>query len=109
MGRPLRILLASVLAAVMSACTSGCPDALLEGVLAEQAGTLAVQHEDGFIAPVRWSASHHRVEERDGELAVVDWIGFVTAREGDMVRLGGGERDGLWQICGMFEAVPPDT
>jgi hypothetical protein len=36
-----------------------------------------------------------------------DWIGLVTAREGDMVRMGGGESDGVWETCGMFEVEPP--
>jgi hypothetical protein len=102
------LVLVSMLAAVTVGCVSGCPGALLEGVLVERDGTLVVQHEDGFVAPVRWSASNHRVEERDGALAVVDWIGFVTAREGDTVHLGGGEFEGAWHTCGMFEVGPPD-
>jgi len=107
MARALRaILLASVLATLLGACASGCPDALLAGVLVERDGTLAVEREDGFVGPVRWSASNHRVEDRDGGLVVVDWMGFVTAREGDTVHLGGGEADGAFQQCGRFEVDP---
>ena len=109
MARSLRLLLlASVLVLAAAGCVSGCPDALLEGVLVERDGSLAVERDDGFVGPVRWSASNHRVEERDGALVVVDWIGFVTAREGDTVHLGGGEADGAWQQCGTFEVESAD-
>jgi hypothetical protein len=102
----LRLLLLASVLALMPGCVSGCPDALLEGVLMGRDGTLVVEHADGFVAPVRWSASNHRVEERDGTLVVVDWLGIVKAREGDTVRLGGGETDGEFQQCGMFEVDP---
>lgn len=76
---------------------------MLEGVLVERDGSLAVRREDGFTALVDWSVSNHRVEARDDALVVVDWIGLVAAREGDRVALGGGERDGAWYTCGGFE------
>jgi hypothetical protein len=77
----------------------------LEGVLTERNGDLVVVHEEGFVEPVNWSASGHRVRDNDGERVVVDWLGIVKAREGDFVRLGGGETEqvGVWNICGMFE------
>jgi hypothetical protein len=86
-------------------CASGCAGALLEGILTERNGDLVVAHEDGFVEPVDWSASHHSVRDDGGELVVVDWLGIVKAREGDFVRLGGGETEevGVWNICGMFE------
>lgn len=97
--------LAIVVLMTASGCTAGCPAALLEGVLAERDGDLVVLHEDGFEEPVNWSASHHRVRDSGGALAVVDWLGIEKAREGDIVRLGGGEAPGggIWNICGMFE------
>jgi hypothetical protein len=34
----------------------------------------------------------------------------VKAREGDFVRLGGGEKEsGIWNICGMFEVDEAGT
>jgi hypothetical protein len=77
---------------------------LLEGMLTEQGGDLVVTREDGGAESVNWSASGHRVRDEGGVLVVIDGLGFVKAREGDFVRLGGGEiESGLWKICGMFE------
>lgn len=36
-------------------------------------------------------------------LVIVDWLGTVKAREGDFVRLGGGDYVGAWNACRMFE------
>jgi hypothetical protein len=82
----------------------------MEGVLTERNGDLVVANEDGFVEPVNWSASHHRVRDDGGDLVVVDWLGLVKAREGDFVRLGGGEKEsGIWNICGMFEVDEAGT
>ena len=91
-------------------CAGGCAGALLEGVLTERDGDLVVVHEDGFVEPVNWSASGHRIRDDGNELVVVDWLGIVKAREGDFVGLGGGETEevGTWNICGMFEVRDPD-
>ena len=98
-------LLVGVLLGSASGCDTACAAALLEGVLTERNGDLVVAHEDGFVEPVNWSGSHHSVRDDGGELVVVDWLGIVKAREGDFVRLGGGEteQEGVWNICGMFE------
>ena len=91
-----------------SGCVGGCPGALMQGVLTDRNGDLVVVHEHGFIEEVRWSASHHSVQEDDGELVIVDWLGLVKAREGDFVSLGGGEIDnGIWGICGKFDVGEP--
>jgi hypothetical protein len=37
-------------------------------------------------------------------LVVTDWLGFVRAREGDLVRLGSSEFGDSWHICDGFEA-----
>ena len=104
----LLVLLVVVLLGSAGGCAfGGCPTALMEGVLTERNGDLAVAHEDGFVAPVDWSASNHSVQERTdgGELVVVDWLGLVKAREGDFVSLGGSNGEGGWNICGGFEVV----
>ena len=98
-------LLVVVLLGAASGCDTACAGALMEGVLTERNGDLVVAHEDGFVEPVNWSASHHSVRDDGGELVVVDWLGIVKAREGDFVSLGGGETEevGVWNICGRFE------
>jgi hypothetical protein len=100
----LLVLLLSIgLVGTAGGCAQGCPAALLEGVLVEQDGDLVVRRDDGVVEPVRWSASQNRVQDNGGALVVVDWLGWVKAREGDFVRLGGGEVGGRWNVCGMFE------
>jgi hypothetical protein len=110
--RVVRALLAGLAVVVLlgaGGCASACAAALLEGVLTERNGDLVVVHEEGIVEPVNWSASGHRVRDNDGERVVVDWLGIVKAREGDFVRLGGGETGevGVWSICGTFEVAEP--
>jgi hypothetical protein len=85
----LALLLVALMAGAGGCAFGGCPAALLQGVLTERDGDLVVAHEDGFLAPVNWPASHYRVQDEDGELVVVDWLGIVKARQGDFVSLGG--------------------
>ena len=106
MGRAglLILLLAMLLGSAGGCAFGGCPGALLQGVLTERDGDLAVAHEDGFFETVNWSASGHEVQDHSGELVIVDWLGIVKAREGDFVSLGGsGGGEAGWMICGMFE------
>ncbi|HET7739964.1 MAG TPA: hypothetical protein VFL67_04870 [Mycobacterium sp.] len=63
--------------------------------------------DDGVIERVAWSASQHQVKDDGRTLVVSDWLGAVKARQGDFVRLGGGEFDGRWNVCGMFEVGRP--
>jgi hypothetical protein len=98
------LLIAIAVGGTATACT-GCPAALLEGVLTEQGGDLVVTRQDGGAESVNWSASGHRVSDDGGVLVVTDGLGFVKARQGEFVRLGGGEiESGLWKICGMFDS-----
>jgi hypothetical protein len=97
------ILIAVGLLGTAVGCTQGCPVALLEGVLVDQDAGLVVVRDDGVVEAVNWAASQDRVHDEAGVLFVVNELGAVKAREGDFVRLGGGERDGRWNVCGMFE------
>lgn len=106
--RRLLLILAVAAAIVFGGCEQACAAALLTGLLSEQAGELVVI-PDGGGAPerVNWPAGHAVRREGDS-LVVVNLFGFgwVVAREGDRVRLGGGEtsQTGTWDVCGLFEA-----
>ena len=101
---------ALVLAGALATTACGaqaCPAALLSGVLQEQAGELVVVG-DGGAPPtrVKWPAGDG-VRRVDGVLVVTDIFGNVKARDGDIVRLGGGEdQNHVWVVCGMFEVGP---
>jgi hypothetical protein len=103
------LILALALAPGAAAC-GGCPTGLYEGVLTEQAGDLVVVPDGGGRAErVKWP-SGLRVHEDGETLVVSDFFGSVKAREGDFVRLEGGEfEDGLWSACGMFEVGATPT
>jgi hypothetical protein len=104
------LVLAAVLALAVAPGAAGCTAcaaALYEGVLTEQAGDLVLMPEGGGRAErVRWPGGFG--VHKDGDtLVIADLLGSVKAREGDFVRLGGGElEDGLWGACGMFEIGP---
>jgi len=101
------LLVALSLAGVSGGCTTGCPGALLEGVLTRRGDELVVEHSE-FTERIDWAQSHHRVRDDGGTLVVVDWLGIVRAREGEFVRLGGGEVEtGVWGVCGLFEVASP--
>jgi len=91
-------------------CAMGCPAALLTGVLVEEGGELVVVPDGGGpVERVEWP-SGHGVHRDGGVLVVTDLFGTVKAREGDLVRLGGGEAEsGTWTACGLLEAEPPPT
>ena len=68
----------------------GCPTALLEGVLVDDgSGGLAVKAPEGAIVPVHWPDGVG-VGMADGHLALKNPLGFVIAREGEFVSMGGG-------------------
>jgi hypothetical protein len=101
------LLVAITMATSVAGCALSCPAALLEGVLTRRGDELVVMHME-FVERVDWAHSHHRLVERDGTLVVVDWLGIVRAREGESVRMGGGEVEtGVWRICGPFEVSSP--
>ncbi|MEP7379401.1 MAG: hypothetical protein ABI725_07575 [Chloroflexota bacterium] len=104
--RRLLLILAVVAATIFGGCEQACPAALLTGLLSEQAGELVVIPDGGGPPErVNWPAGH--AVRRDGDsLVVVNIFGWVVAREGDRVRLGGGatSQTGTWDVCGLFEA-----
>ena len=101
------ILIAVCLLGGAVGCTQSCPTALLEGRLVEQDLGLVVVSDAGVVEAGNWAAAQDHVQAQGGVLFLVDELGAVKAREGDFVRLGGGERDGRWIVCGMFEVGRP--
>jgi hypothetical protein len=107
------LLPALVLALALAPGTAGCmacAAALYEGVLTEHAGDLVVVPEGGGRGErVKWPSGYG--VHKDGDtLVIADFFGSVKAREGDFVRLGGGElEDGLWGSCGTFEVGSTPT
>lgn len=103
--RRLLLILAVAAANIFGGCGQACPAALLTGLLSEQAGELVVIPDGGGPPErVNWPAGHAVRREGDS-LVVVNVFGSVVAREGDRVRLGGGEtsQTGTWDVCGLFE------
>ena len=80
--------------------TEGCFGALIEGGLVAHDGRLDIQSSgDDVLVAIRWPDRY--VVRRDaGRLAVFDAGGRALAREGDQIRLGGGESAGAWIVCG---------
>jgi hypothetical protein len=104
--RRLVLLLAVVSTSVAGGCT-GCPTALLTGVLTEQAGELVVLDGGGGASSVTWP-DFHSVRAEGDTLVLTNAIGAVVAREGDTVRLGGGqdpERPDAFEVCGSVEVT----
>ncbi len=99
------LVVAIVSSSVAGGCT-GCPTALLTGVLADQAGQLVVIDGDGGAHPVTWP-DFHSVRADGDSLVLTNMLGGVVAREGDTVRLGGGEIDpdqpDTFEVCGQLE------
>jgi hypothetical protein len=102
------VLLLTIVSGSVAGGCSGCPTALLTGVLAEQAGELVVLDGGGQVHPVTWPEFHSVSAEGD-TLVLTNVIGAVVAREGDTVRLGGGEidpeRPGAFEVCGQLEVT----
>lgn len=103
------VLIAVALLGGAAGCTGECPAALLEGTLVEKDLSLVVVSDAGTVEEVDWAWSQDHIQDEAGVLFVVDVLGVAKAREGDFVRLGGGERDGRWRVCGSFDVgrVPP--
>jgi len=99
---------ALVLLPPVAAAGCGCPTALLPGVLVSDGEDLAIREDTGgFVRPVRWPFGYGTRRDSGG-LALTDLFGKVKAREGDHVRLPGGEisSDGPWGVCGELEVSP---
>jgi hypothetical protein len=83
----------------------GCATALLPGMLVAQGSELAIKEDTGgFVRSVRWPLGYGIRADGD-RLAVTDILGNVKAREGDHVRLPGGETssNGPWGVCGEIQ------
>lgn len=99
--------------AILAGTTTGaCPTALLQGILVEQDGTLAVRSvPGGEIATVRWPFGYG-VGEENGTLTLTR-VFMTVAHEGDPVSMGGGvlADDSEFVACGTVTvglAIPPE-
>jgi hypothetical protein len=101
----LALLLAGAAGTTTAGC--GCPTALLVGELTEEAGTLVVAGADGGPSErIIWPFGYG-VRDDGGQLVLTDPFGAVKAREGDTVRLGGGETEsGTFKVCGQLDVDP---
>jgi hypothetical protein len=93
--------------ATTSVSCAGCPQALLVGELAQESGTLVVAGVDGAPSErIIWPFGYG-VREDGEKLVLTDLFGAVKAREGNVVRLGGGETEsGTFKVCGQLEVDP---
>ena len=89
---------------------SACMDALATGVLvASNKSGLAIRAGDeGEIIEVEWPFEHTARREMTG-LVLVDSIGGVIAREGQVIQMGGGSgADNVFHACpGSIAVVAP--
>lgn len=85
-----------------------CPASYIEGRLIphpDRGAVLEVTPED--VVMVAWPYGYSGALI-DGRFALLDTAGAVVAREGDRVRIGGGERpDGFWRGCGGTVVLGP--
>ena len=101
------LLLAGALGTTSAGCSGGCPTALLVGELAEESGALVVARANGGPNEKIIWPSGYGVREDGGQLVLTDLLGAVKAREGDTVRLGGGEiESGTFKVCGQLDVDP---
>ena len=97
---------ALLLSPSVAGCTS-CPTALAVGTLVEDANELILAGPGGG-PPVHlvWP-NGYSIRRDQGVLVVADLLGFVRARAGDYVELGGGGTlSGGFQVCGDFKVNP---
>ena len=100
------LLLAGSAGTTTAGCT-GCPTALLVGELAEESGTLVVSRGNGEPSQTIIWPFGYGVRDNGGQLVLTDLLGAVKAREGDTVRLGGGETEsGTFKVCGQLDVEP---
>ncbi|HVM31154.1 MAG TPA: hypothetical protein VM305_10360 [Candidatus Limnocylindrales bacterium] len=88
-----------------------CPGSQIVGTLAAVSDSeLALDPAVGFEAsptdrtPLVWEP-YFRLGDDGGSVVVRDPDGDVVARDGDIVEIGGGERDGGWYACGYIEVL----
>ena len=80
--------------------------ALLQGTLVRDFRSgVGLRDDRGFVWQVTWPFGYS-ARVLGGRFEVVDARGVVTAHEGDLVGVGGGELEqGMWTGCGGI--VPP--
>jgi hypothetical protein len=123
MTRLASVVLVIVIGATVTACTpvsirtparepQACMDALMQGTLAKHAQTgLGIAEQDGVVLPVEWPFGYTaRIEV--SKIVLVDEKGFVVAREGDLMQVGGGMGAGpapnaVWFACGPVTVTRP--
>jgi hypothetical protein len=98
------MLLAAVLlvtaAAGSAGCTLSCPAALATGVLTASGAELVLAGETGDTQVVAWPDGYGVRQDGD-RLVLTNRFGFVMAREGDRIDMGGGVgADDVFQGCG---------
>jgi hypothetical protein len=77
------------LSGTSASCSVGCPTALASGVLTASGTDLLLTDDTGAPMDVVWPDGYS--VRRDGDaLALVNRFGFVMAREGDRIDMGGG-------------------
>ncbi len=97
----------AVLGAFNAGCQVSCATALADGVLVNDGKTLVLQFQTGENGPIVWPDGY-RVQEDNGKLALVDWLGGVKAREGDHIQVAGGVgTDDVFHACGPIAVVAP--
>ncbi len=87
---------------------SACMDALATGVLVpSNLSGLAIKVDEGAIQEVEWPFEYTARRETVG-LVLLDSVGQVVAREGQLIQMGGGTgADGVFHACpGSISLVP---
>ena len=79
---------------------SACMDALATGTLiSSNLSGLAIKADDGTVTEVEWPFEYTARREAQG-LTLVDSVGQVVAREGQLIQMGGGTgADGVFHAC----------
>lgn len=86
-------------------CTLGCPTALTSGVLSASGADLVLADETGATHVVVWPDGYGVRPDSD-RLALTNRFGFVMAREGDRIDMGGGVgADDVFHGCGDIVVV----
>ncbi len=87
---------------------SACMDALATGVLvSSNLSGLAIKADESAIQEVEWPFEYTARRETTG-LVLLDSVGQVVAREGQLIQMGGGTgADGVFHACpGSISVVP---
>jgi hypothetical protein len=103
---PATVVLAFLITTLSLGCQQGCATAFPPGALERSGDDLVFRVEGNVVYTIVWPSGIN-VEQSPEGLAVVDELGFVKAREGDRVRLQGGERrsERTWIVCGTIEVI----